>query len=129
MPKLPFSIYLLKQDRVSAFEKELHVNEETTLPLATPLDGYVLPLPVNHRGPTFEENGVVLLQIHQLIREVAQEFSVLLSVAPAVERLPEQIDGRGERTEVIARRYMKSSTGPTHLVILAREGENKIKKF
>jgi len=33
MPKLPLSIYLLRQHRVSAFEKELHGNEETALPL------------------------------------------------------------------------------------------------
>ena len=36
MAKLPLSIYLLKQDRVSAFEKDLHVNAQTALPLAPP---------------------------------------------------------------------------------------------
>lgn len=51
MPKLPLSIYLLKEDRVSAFENDLHVNAETTLPLAAPLDGYVLPLPLNQTTP------------------------------------------------------------------------------
>src|ERR1700674_2302554 len=51
MAKLPLSIYLLKQDRVSAFEKDLHVNAQTALPLAPPLDGYVLPLPVNQTVP------------------------------------------------------------------------------
>jgi len=51
MTKLPLSIYLLKQDRVSAFEKDLHVNAQTALPLAPPLDGYVLPLPVNQTVP------------------------------------------------------------------------------
>jgi hypothetical protein len=44
MAKLPLSIYLLKNDRVSAFEKDLHVNAQTALPLAPPLDGYVLPI-------------------------------------------------------------------------------------
>jgi len=51
MAKLPLSIYLLKQDRVSAFEKDLHVNAQTVLPLAPPLDGYVLSLPVNQSFP------------------------------------------------------------------------------
>jgi uncharacterized protein (TIGR04141 family) len=51
MAKLPLSIYLLKQDRVAAFEKDLHVNAQTALPLAVPLDGYVLPLPVNQTVP------------------------------------------------------------------------------
>lgn len=45
------SIYLLKQDRVSAFEKDLHVNAQTALPIAPPLDGYVLPLPVSQTVP------------------------------------------------------------------------------
>jgi len=51
MAKLPLSIYLLKQDRVPAFEKDLHVNAQTALPLAPPLDGYVLALPVNQTVP------------------------------------------------------------------------------
>src|SRR5271154_1449766 len=51
MAKLPLSIYMLKQNRVSAFEKELHVTPQTTLPLAAPLDGYVLPLPVKSTVP------------------------------------------------------------------------------
>lgn len=51
MPKLPLSIYLLKQDRVSAFEKDLHINAQSTLPLTAPLDGYVLPLPVKQTVP------------------------------------------------------------------------------
>lgn len=51
MAKLPLSIYLLKHDRVPAFEQELHVNPQTALPLAPPLDGYVLPLPVNQTVP------------------------------------------------------------------------------
>jgi uncharacterized protein (TIGR04141 family) len=51
MAKLPLSIYLLKQDRVSAFEKDLHVSPQTVLPLVPPLDGYVLPLPVNQTIP------------------------------------------------------------------------------
>jgi uncharacterized protein (TIGR04141 family) len=51
MAKLPLSIFLLKQDRVAAFEKDLHVNAQTALPLAAPLDGYVLPLPVNQTVP------------------------------------------------------------------------------
>jgi len=51
MAKLPLSIYMLKQDRVSAFEKQLHVTPETILPLAAPLDGYVLPLPVKSSVP------------------------------------------------------------------------------
>jgi uncharacterized protein (TIGR04141 family) len=51
MAKLPLSIYLLKQDRVPAFEKALHVNPQTALPLAPPLDGYVVPLPLNQTVP------------------------------------------------------------------------------
>ncbi len=51
MAKLPLSIYLLRQDRVSAFEKDLRVNPQTALPLAPPLDGYVLPLPVKETVP------------------------------------------------------------------------------
>ena len=51
MAKLPLSIYLLKQDRVAAFEKALNVDGRTALPLASPLDGYVLPLPVNQTVP------------------------------------------------------------------------------
>jgi uncharacterized protein (TIGR04141 family) len=51
MAKLPLSIYMLKQDRVSTFEKELHVTPQTALPLAAPLDGYVLPLPVKPITP------------------------------------------------------------------------------
>jgi uncharacterized protein (TIGR04141 family) len=51
MAKLPLSIYLLKQDRVSIFEKDLHVKPETVLPLAVPLDGYVIPLPLKQTVP------------------------------------------------------------------------------
>jgi hypothetical protein len=49
--KLPLSIYLLKQDLVSVFENDLHVSGQTALPLEAPLDGYVLPLPVNQTVP------------------------------------------------------------------------------
>ena len=51
MTKLPLSIYLLKHDRVTVFENDLHVNGQTALLLAPPLDGYVLPLPVNQTVP------------------------------------------------------------------------------
>jgi uncharacterized protein (TIGR04141 family) len=51
MAKLPLSIYLLKQDRVSTLEKELHVDTQPVLPLAAPLDGYVLPLPLKQAVP------------------------------------------------------------------------------
>jgi hypothetical protein len=49
--KLALSIYLLRQDQVAAFEHELHVNAQIALPLAPPLDGYVLPLPVKQTIP------------------------------------------------------------------------------
>jgi uncharacterized protein (TIGR04141 family) len=62
MTKLPLSIYLLKQDRVSVFERELHVNAQTALPLAPPLDGYVLPLPVNQTVPRWVDALNSLLQ-------------------------------------------------------------------
>jgi uncharacterized protein (TIGR04141 family) len=51
MAKLPLSIYMLKQDRVPAFEKDLHVTAQTALPLAPPLDGYVLALAVKPTVP------------------------------------------------------------------------------
>lgn len=51
MAKLPLSIYLLRRDRVAAFEERLHVSAPTALPLAPPLDGYVLPLPLSQTVP------------------------------------------------------------------------------
>jgi uncharacterized protein (TIGR04141 family) len=62
MAKLPLSIYLLKQDRVPVFEKDLHVSAQTALPLRAPLDGYVLPLPVNQTVPRWVGVLNVVLQ-------------------------------------------------------------------
>jgi len=42
--KLPLSIYLLRSDRVEAFEKKMLGPGQVSLPLAEPLDGFVLPL-------------------------------------------------------------------------------------
>ena len=64
MAKFPLSIYLLRHDRVAEFEQDLHVNVQTALPLAPPLDGYVLPLPVKQTVP----NGSVLSTLCSKIR-------------------------------------------------------------
>jgi len=47
--KLPLTIYLIKPDRVAAFEKDLSAH--TTFTLATPLDGYVLSFPPSSGEP------------------------------------------------------------------------------
>src|SRR5690349_20355120 len=47
--KLPLTIYLIKPDRVAAFEKDLSVH--TTFTLAAPLDGYVLSFPPSSGEP------------------------------------------------------------------------------
>jgi uncharacterized protein (TIGR04141 family) len=49
--KLPLTIFLLKPDRVAAFEKELLGGGQSQLPLSAPLDGYVLPLPSDQTEP------------------------------------------------------------------------------
>jgi uncharacterized protein (TIGR04141 family) len=51
MAKLPLSIFLLRQDRVAAFEKDLLGAGQDVLTLAAPLDGYVIPLPVKQTVP------------------------------------------------------------------------------
>lgn len=43
--KLPLTIFLLRPDRVALFEKELAGPGQSRLPLAAPLDGYVLSFP------------------------------------------------------------------------------------
>lgn len=43
--KLPLTIFLLRPDRFALFEKELAGPGQSRLPLAAPLDGYVLSFP------------------------------------------------------------------------------------
>src|SRR5579859_6841319 len=43
--KLPLTIFLLKPDRVPVFESQLETEIRQSLPLAAPLDGYVISFP------------------------------------------------------------------------------------
>ena len=49
--KLPLTIFLLRSDRVAAFEKELAGAGQNRLALAAPLDGYVLSFPATSGEP------------------------------------------------------------------------------
>jgi uncharacterized protein (TIGR04141 family) len=49
--KLPLTIYLIKPDRVAAFEKE--ISAQSTFDLAAPLDGYVLSFPPSSGEPSW----------------------------------------------------------------------------
>src|SRR5271170_2930761 len=49
--KLPLTIYLIKRDRVAAFERE--ISAQSTFELAAPLDGYVLSFPASSGQPVW----------------------------------------------------------------------------
>jgi uncharacterized protein (TIGR04141 family) len=49
--KLPLTIFLLKPDRVSLFEEEVSKIGQPSLPLSSPLDGYVISFPSKPTEP------------------------------------------------------------------------------